>query len=258
VTELRAVQDRLGYGFGDEALLLQALTHPSLAREEGPTSENNQRLEFLGDAVLQLAITAELYARFPTADEGSLTKARAHLVNRTALAGHGDALGLGEALQLSRGEEATGGRLRASTLADAFEAVIGALFLDGGMEVARGFILDQFRTAVGALGTMPNLDNPKGDLQEILQAASSQAPQYRLESTSGPDHDRRFVAAVHHQGVVLGRGEGRSKKSAESEAARTALAHLKPSEEKPSSEPPLSHGPERQKAEGKMPEGQAP
>jgi ribonuclease-3 len=228
----------LGHGFGDEALLRQALTHPSLAREQGPNSKNNQRLEFLGDAVLQLAITAELYARFPLADEGSLTKARAHLVNRTALARHGDALELGKALQLSRGEEATGGRLRASTLADAFEAVIGALYLDGGLEAARRFILDQFQTAIGELGTIPNLDNPKGDLQEILQATSSQPPQYRLESTSGPDHDRRFVVAVYHQGAVLGRGEGRSKKLAESEAARAALAQIKPPDAQPSSPSP--------------------
>jgi ribonuclease-3 len=227
VSELRAVQERLGYDFGKEALLLQALKHPSLAREQGSNSQNNQRLEFLGDAVLQLVITAELYHRFPEAEEGAMTKARAHLVNRSALARRGQALGLGEALQLSRGEEATGGRLRTSTLADAFEAVIGAVFLDGGLEVVRAFILGQFEAALGALGTIPNLDNPKGDLQEILQSGSAEAPQYRLESTSGPDHDRRFVAAVYHRGMLLGRGEGRSKKAAESEAARAALHQLR-------------------------------
>jgi ribonuclease-3 len=237
VTELGTVEGQLGYRFSDEALLLQALTHPSLSREQGPAALNNQRLEFLGDAVLQLIITDELYSRFRLADEGSLTKARAHLVNRTALAHHGDNLGLGQALRLSRGEEATGGRGRASTLADAFEAVIGAMFLDGGLEVARRFILDQFQKALGALGTIPNLENPKGDLQEILQATGCQAPQYRLESTSGPDHDRRFVAAVHHQGEVLGRGEGRSKKLAESEAARAALAQLRTLEKHPPASP---------------------
>lgn len=230
MTELRAIQDRLGYDFGNEALLLQALTHPSLTREQGQLSPNNQRLEFLGDAVLQLVITSALYERYPNADEGALTKARAHLVNRTALARQGDALGLGDALHLSRGEEATGGRLRASTLADGFEAVIGALYLDGGLEVARRFILDHFQAAIGALDAVPSLDNPKGDLQEVLQASNSQAPQYRLESTSGPDHDRRFVAAVYHQGELLGRGEGRSKKAAESEAARAALVRLKDSD----------------------------
>jgi ribonuclease III len=229
VAELSVLQDRLRYVFQDEGLLRLALTHASLAHDQGTATvaQNNQRLEFLGDAVLQLVISTELFARFPEADEGPLTKARAHLVNRSILAGQGRRLDLGRHMLLSRGEEATGGRRRSSTLADAFEALIGALFLDGGLEVARGFILAQFQDAMGDLGAIPNLDNPKGDLQEILQANSSEAPVYRLESTSGPDHDRMFVSVVTHRGVELGRGQGRSKKEAEGEAARSALAALR-------------------------------
>jgi ribonuclease-3 len=133
---------------------------------------------------------------------------------------------LGDHLNLSRGEELTGGRARASALADAFEAVVGAVFLDGGLPAATGFILRQFEDALGALGEIPNLDNPKGELQETLQAGSTEPPQYRLESVSGPDHDRSFVIAVYHHGMELARGKGKSKKEAESHAARAALAAL--------------------------------
>jgi ribonuclease-3 len=200
--------------------------------EESPN--DNQRLEFLGDAVLQLTITAELFHRFPASEEGPLTKARAQLVNRASLAAHASQLQLGQYLKLSRGEESSGGRNRESTLADALEALIGAMFLDGGFEPARQFILRHFQTDLGALTHLPNLDNPKGELQEKLQATSREAPVYQLESTSGPDHDRRFISVVYHQGTALGRGEGRSKKSAESEAARDALNHLP---KKPTGEP---------------------
>lgn len=231
VAELSVLQDSLGYAFRNEGLLRLALTHPSLTHDQGTATgaQSNQRLEFLGDAVLQLVISAELYVRFPDAGEGALTKARAHLVNRSILAGQGRRLDLGPYMLLSRGEEATGGRRRSSTLADAFEAVVGALFLDGGLEVARGFILAQFQDALGNLGAIPNLDNPKGDLQEILQADSSEAPVYRLVSSSGPDHNRLFLSVVSHGGVDLGSGQGRTKKEAEGEAARAALVVLRSS-----------------------------
>ena len=221
--KLRALQESLGYTFGDEGLLRLALTHPSLAHELGTSLQHNQRLEFLGDAVLQLVLTDELYARFPDVGEGPLTKARAQLANQRTLSGQGRRLALGDHLLLSRGEEGTGGRHRASTLADAFEALVGAVYLDGGWEAARGFVLRQYREAFGELSVIPNLDNPKGELQEILQSFSSQAPQYRVESSSGPDHDRLFECAVFHQGTELGRGVGKSKKAAETEAALAAL-----------------------------------
>src|SRR5678816_1529784 len=186
------LQTRLGYRFCDVELLTLALTHPSIAHEQGAPMQTNQRLEFLGDAVLQLVLTRELYDKFGTFGEGPLTKGRAKLVNRRTLADHGRRLGLGKNLILSRGEELHGGRERPSALADTFEALLGAIFLDGGFEVARGFVLGQFLSAFGQLVVIPILENPKGELQELLQAISSEAPQYHVVSATGPDHDRVF------------------------------------------------------------------
>jgi len=227
VNELREFQDRLGYAFRDERLLRLALTHPSLSHEAGVPVRDNQRLEFLGDAVLQLVLTRELYDKFPTMEEGPLTQARAQMVNRRTLAGQGRRLGLGELLLLSRGEEGTGGRQKASALADAFEALVGAVYLDRGLEAAREFILRGFREAFGELQVIPSLENPKGELQELLQAGSSEAPQYQVASATGPDHDRLFECAVHHGGRELGRGRGRNKKEAEGQAALAALVRLR-------------------------------
>ena len=225
--ELAALQNRLGYTFRDASLLRLALTHPSLAHESGAASAHNQRLEFLGDAVLQLVLTRELYEKFPAFGEGPLTKARARLVNRRALAERARPLTLGAYLILSRGEEITGGRERASALADAFEALLGALFLDGGFETAREFILREFVTVLGGLAELPDIDNPKGELQELLQASSEHAPEYQLVSASGADHNRDFEYAVLHEGVELARGRGKSKKLAESEAALAALEKIR-------------------------------
>ena len=227
MTALDTLQARLGYLFRDENLLRLALTHPSVAHEQGAAVQHNQRLEFLGDAVLQLILTGELYEKFPGLGEGPLTKARAQMVNRRALAQQGSRLGLGQHLILSRGEDASGGRERPSALADAFEALLGAIFLDAGFEAARDFVLRQFREEFGELEVIPNLENPKGELQEFLQANSTEAPQYQLESVSGPDHDRLFESAVYHQGVELGRGKGKSKKEAESQAAFAALENMR-------------------------------
>src|SRR6185503_2879246 len=231
VSALAALQTRLGYTFRDENLLKLALTHPSVAHEAGAPVEHNQRLEFLGDAVLQLALTRELFEKFPAFNEGPLTKARAKLVNRRALAVHGRTLGLGKELIVSRGEELHGGRERPSALADAYEALLGAIFLDGGFEAAREVILRQFHGAFGTLSVIPILENPKGELQEFLQATSTEAPHYHVVSASGPDHDRIFECTVHHAGVELARGQGKSKKSAESEAAKVALLKLKETQE---------------------------
>ncbi len=221
------LQEKLGYAFRDPALLTLALTHPSVAHEQGAPLQTNQRLEFLGDAVLQLVLTRELYDKFPAFEEGPLTKARAKLVNRRTLAEHARELGLGQHLVVSRGEELHGGRDRLSALADAYEAVLGAVFLDGGFDVAHDVILRRFHRAFGALSVIPILENPKGELQELLQAASSEPPQYHVVSASGPDHDRVFECTVHHGGVELARGRGKSKKAAESEAALAALKALR-------------------------------
>jgi ribonuclease-3 len=233
VADLKTLQDRLGYTFREEGLLRLALTHPSVAHEQGANVQHNQRLEFLGDAVLQVVLTTELYVKFPVMDEGPLTKARAQMVNRRALASQGRRLGLGGHLILSRGEESSGGRERPSALADAFEALLGAIFLDAGFDAARDFVLRQFREEFGELEVIPNLENPKGELQELLQASSTEAPQYQLESVTGPDHDRLFESAVYHQSVELGRGIGKSKKEAESRAALAALEALRSNATKP-------------------------
>jgi ribonuclease-3 len=227
VADSKKLEARLGHVFHDAELLRLALTHPSVAHEQGVPSHHNQRLEFLGDAVLQLILTRELYLKFPAAGEGPLTKARAELVNRDSLAEKARQLGLGEHLILSRGEESHGGRERASALADTFEAVLGAIYLDGGSAAAEQFVERHFREAYGELAAIPILKNPKGELQELLQARSTEAPQYHVVSTSGPDHDRLFECTVHHEGRELARGRGKSKKAAESEAALAALKHLR-------------------------------
>lgn len=224
----------MGFYFKDPGLLRLALTHPSVAHEQGAVVQHNQRLEFLGDAVLQLVLTRVLYERFPDFGEGPLTKARAQLVNRRALAEHGRRLGLGEFLVLSRGEELNRGRERPSTLADAFEALLGAIFLDSGYDEAEKFIQAQFNQIFSELEAIPNLDNPKGELQEILQSKSPEPPQYQLLSVRGPDHDRIFECAVFYRGEELGRGTGKSKKEAESLAALNALNSLKQKIEDPS------------------------
>jgi ribonuclease III len=226
-TEYDDLQARLGYAFRDHGLLRLALTHPSVAHEQGVPMQTNQRLEFLGDAVLQLVLTRELFDKFPAFGEGPLTKARAKLVNRRTLAEHARGIGLGRNLIVSRGEEMHGGRERPSALADTFEALLGAIFLDSGFEVAREFILREFQTAFGVLNVIPILENPKGELQELLQSSSLASPEYSVASATGPDHDRIFECTVHHNGVELARGQGKSKKAAESEAALAALVALR-------------------------------
>ena len=221
------LQAQLGYFFQDPKLLQLAFTHPSVAHEQDLPVHTNQRLEFLGDAVLQLVLTRKLYEKFPEVGEGQLTKARAKLVNRRSLAERARPLGLGRYLLLSRGEEISNGRDRPSALADTFEALLGALFLDGGFEPAKDFILREFLSAFGELSVIPILENPKGELQEWLQAVSPEAPRYQVASVSGPDHDRVFECVVRHGGTELARGQGKSKKAAESEAAVAALAKLR-------------------------------
>jgi ribonuclease-3 len=225
--DLNTLQKRLGYTFRDAVLLQLAVTHPSIAHEQETAVQHNQRLEFLGDAVLGVVLTRELYERFPDFGEGPLTKARAQLVNQYTLAEQSRRLGIGEFLIMSRGELMHGGRERSSSLADAFEAVIGAIFMDGGFDAARDFVLCCFRDSFGEFTALPNLSNPKGELQEMLQAKSNESPRYEITAVSGPDHDRSFECAVVHNGRELGRGRGKSKRAAESAAALAALVALK-------------------------------
>lgn len=220
---MESLESVFGYTFRDRALLTEALTHASLGYESQHSQPDNQRLEFLGDAVIQLLLSELLYQRYREADEGLLTKTRAQLVSTKALAKIARGIHLGGFLLMGRGEESHGGRERDSSLADALEAIAGAVFLDGGMEAARHLAQRLFTAELESLGATPVDQNPKGQLQEMLQAISPQSPSYRIIEESGPDHAKSFVAIVLWDGRELGRGLGRSKKEAEVDAARVAL-----------------------------------
>jgi ribonuclease-3 len=224
-SSLEDLQKRLGHTFADANLLRQALTHASYGHEKRQRIPDNQRLEFLGDAVLQLAVTAELYRRFPELPEGRLTVLRARLVNRQHLQGLAQELGLGEHLILGRGEENSQGRERPSILADAMEAVIGAVFAESGWDAVRPIVLRLLEPSLAAMSSESDTSaaNPKGSLQEKLQADGEHPPIYRCLSETGPAHARVYEVVVEWQGRELGRGEGASKKEAETRAAQAAL-----------------------------------
>jgi ribonuclease-3 len=218
------IEERIRYKFRNSLLLAEALTHPSLGHETQRHHFDNQRLEFLGDAVLQLIFTRHLFDRFPAASEGHLTKMRARLVSREGLKVHALKLGLGEFLMMGKGEESSGGRLRVSTLADAFEALVGAIYLDSDLENVRAFVLGEAAPDFDALSLDPLEVNPKGRLQELLQSISPKSPSYSITAESGPEHQKVFIAEVSWNGLRLGSGSGASKKEAESAAAMQALA----------------------------------
>lgn len=220
---MKSLEERIGFKFRNSLLLAEALTHPSLAYETQKPHFDNQRLEFLGDAVLQLVLTNELYQRFPDYNEGNLTKLRSRLVSRQALARYAGRIDLGSYIMMGKGEEASGGRERASTLADGFESLVGAIFLDHGPEEARNLILRLCQEDIETAGKRPDDMNPKGQLQEILQAYSAHSPAYKIVAQEGPDHCKTFEAKVEWKGRCLGFGVGNSKKEAEIEAARSAL-----------------------------------
>jgi ribonuclease-3 len=220
---MQPLESRIDYKFRNSLLLAEALTHPSMAYESRKPHFDNQRLEFLGDAVLQLIITEELFRRFPELPEGNLTKLRSRLVSRSGLSSLAVKIGLGEYVMLGKGEEATGGRKRASTLADTFESLIGAIYLDSGPDAARAVIVRLIAEEVNAMNESPEERNPKGQLQEILQAIHPEAPVYHILGQSGPDHRRVFQAEVSWNGLVLSSGKGKSKKEAEARAAGEAL-----------------------------------
>lgn len=218
-----SIEQKIGYKFRNSLLLAEALTHPSLAYETQRPHFDNQRLEFLGDAVLQLILTEHLYSQFPNFTEGQLTKLRSRLVSRDALDAFSNRFGLGEFLLMGKGEESSGGRQRASTLADAFESLVGAVYLDGNLEAAKAFILRHCKVELEQILEAPDEINPKGQLQEILQAITPTSPVYHIVSEEGPDHCKVFKSRVAWEGADLGIGTGNSKKAAEIDAARTAL-----------------------------------
>ena len=220
---MNPLEKRLKYKFRNPLLLAEALTHPSLGHETQRHHFDNQRLEFLGDAVLQLIFTEWLFDHFPKFSEGQLTKMRSGLVSRDGLKMHAERLSLGLHLMMGRGEETSGGRERSSALADAYEALIGAIYLDSDYVTARSIVLTEAREDLDTLEVDPPDQNPKGQLQEMLQAISPLSPVYPILSAVGPEHQKDFVAKVTWNNLELGEGKGRSKKDAETAAARDAL-----------------------------------
>ena len=214
---MQNLMNNLGYQFKDPALLKRALTHPSMG------AEDNQRLEFLGDAVLQYLMSDILYASHPRDREGQLTHLRALLVCEAALSQVARSLHVGEALLMDKGEALTGGRDKPSVLCDAMEAILAAAYLDGGLDAARGIVQRHWPKPEEVHRPM---QDSKGALQEHLQKDGGDAPTYQILAQDGPPHDRTFEAAVYRYGVELARGSGKTKKQAEQAAALAALEKL--------------------------------
>jgi ribonuclease-3 len=232
VEDLSTLEQGIGFKFHDLALLRRALTHASYLNEHPDCSwGDNERLEFLGDAVIDFVTAEHLYARFPDWQEGQLTSLRAEWVCSDTLAQFAAQKDLGTYLLLGRGEEQSGGRTRAAMLSDAFEALVGAVYLDAGLEAARQFIVPFLEALTQAQVVSVALRDAKSRLQEWAQSVVRAAPAYVTVEESGPDHARQFTVEVIIQGQVRGRGTGRSKQAAEQAAARAALDAL------PSSEP---------------------
>jgi len=225
--DIARLQERIGHAFRDPQLLLRALTHASWVQDNPGGPGNNQRLEFLGDSVLQLVLTEALYALYPADREGELTKRRAVLGKGEFLSRLAREIGLDACLRLGANEEASGGRSRDAALEDAFEALVGAVHLDAGLEGARKVVLRVYGDLGGRLGSLEGHANPKGRLQEIVQPLhGNQALRYEVLGTLGADHEREFEVAVFLLEKRIGSGRGTSKKQAEEEAARSALADL--------------------------------
>jgi ribonuclease-3 len=221
-------QKNLGISFHQESLLEQAFVHSSYSNENPDFAwPSNERLEFLGDAVLNLIVTERLYEEFPKLPEGELTEIRASLVCRDTLAELASSLKLGDCLLLGRGEEANRGRAKASNLANAMEALVGALYLDQGLAKARRFILSQLKPELEKIKAGKTNPNYKALIQELIQGQKRPTPVYRLVEATGPDHSKQFTAEILVEGEALGRGTGKSKKVAESQAARAAWEKLR-------------------------------
>lgn len=217
--------ERLGHELASPSLLQQALSHRSWCAEQGG-QPSNERLEFLGDAVLGLVVAEHCYRRFPEMPEGELAKVRAAVVNARTLAEVADELDIGSAIMLGKGEEASGGRTKPSILADAFEAVIGALYLEAGWSAAEHLVLRFLEPRIERAAAEPDDFDQKGLLQELTVRHGEGIPRYVVVGT-GPDHDRQFVATVYINGEQRGAGSGGTKKDAEQDAARHALSEMR-------------------------------
>lgn len=219
----RPLEKKIGYRFWRRSRLVQALTHPSYSHEVGEPAPDNQRLEFLGDAALGLAAASVLFEVHPDANEGDMTKVRSMLTNTKALAAVAQRIDLGSHLLLGKGELGSGGRQRASILADALEAVIGAAYVDGGARAVRAIFRKLFLPVLHELETTPEIENPKGLLQELAQRELATNPHYVVVQEEGPAHQRIYTVAALVGQRELGRGVGPNKRDAESAAALAAL-----------------------------------
>jgi len=229
LSDLTALQKILGISFNDPSLLEQALVHSSYINENlGLAPISNERLEFLGDAILDLVVAEKLYQDFPQFTEGEMTKLRSALVRRDTLFRIARDIKLGDYLYMGKGEEASGGRYKPANLAGALEAVIAAIYLDQGSAAAEGFIVGLIDKELQRVIGRGAGDDYKSRLQELVQANQQQVPTYHVIEAVGPAHDKEFTVEVKVGGAVLGRGSGRGKKRAEAEAARSALQRLPP------------------------------
>lgn len=221
------LEERVGYRFADLALLREALTHKSFSNEQpGRKVPHNERLEFLGDAVLDLVVSHVVFERFPAFAEGELTRVRAEVVSEGGLAAIARQLGVGPCLCLGRGEERSGGRDKDSLVADALEALLGAIYCDGGFERVRAVVDAHFAGPIARSAQRKAGVDHKTRLQELLQARHGATPDYVLVATEGPDHQRTYAVEVRFVGETIGCGEGRTKKAAEQQAAGEALRKL--------------------------------
>lgn len=219
---MKNLENVIKYKFKNSQLLTEALTHSSYANEGRNKHQNNERLEFLGDSVLSVIVANHLFIKYPKLPEGELTKLRAALVCDRSLAGFANSIDLGEHLLMGKGEEHSGGRSRMSNLEDAFEALVGAIYLDGGLEEARKFVIGFIPKNLDVSKIQKSSDY-KTTLQEIIQQNPEEKLTYALVSESGPDHDKLFEVEVHLNSNVIGTGTGKSKKQAEQAAAKQSL-----------------------------------
>lgn len=224
VESAASLNDRLGLSFSNFSLLTRALTHRSYANEHQDGTMDNERLEYLGDAVLDFIVAEWAYRHFPELPEGDLTKIRAHLVQNDHLASFARQINLGAALRLGRGEKTTGGHHRDSVLGSTFEALLGAIYLDSNFEKVKNFVLPFVHPSLDTI--LEEINDPKSQLQEQTQAMKLGAPVYRVVGTNGPDHARTYDVEAEIAGQVKGRGTGSSKANAEREAARDALKKI--------------------------------
>jgi ribonuclease III len=223
--EIDLLEERLGYSFSDRSVLVEALTHRSYAHEKR-NKQNYERLEFLGDAVLQLIVTEYLLERYKNYDEGLLSKLRGYFVSEDFLSRVAVELSLGDHILLGKGEKASGGKYKESLLCDIFESIVAAIYLDGGYDAARNIIITHFGSRIDEDISSNAFVDAKSELQKISQRKFGTLPEYTVLDEKGPEHDKIFVVSVTVEDLVTERGIGKTKKSAEKDAARNALKNL--------------------------------